>query len=182
MPFHFQKLEIPDVLLVQPKVFGDSRGFFLEVLQESEFQSQGIPGFVQVNHSRSAKGVLRGLHFQFPPHTQGKLVYVVQGAILDVVVDIRRKSSTYGRWIGVNLDSVAKQMLYVPEGFAHGFCVTTDVAEVIYFCTREYHPVSEGGLAWNDPLLKIVWPTDAPVLSEKDQCYPLFEKFESPFE
>lgn len=181
MPFKFQTMEIPDVVLVQPEVFGDSRGFFLELFKSEEFEKHGIPKFVQANHSRSSKGVLRGLHYQAPPEAQGKLVYVTRGSIFDVALDIRRSSPAYGQWVGVDLDAEKKHMLYVPEGFAHGFCVTSETAEVIYFCTREYSPESEGGIMWNDPALNIPWPVSDPALSERDKRYSFLENLISPF-
>ena len=173
MPFRFQRLEIPEVVLIEPKVFADGRGFFMETYKLSDFSEFGIKEpFVQDNHSHSVKGVLRGLHYQNPPKAQGKLVRVVRGEIYDVAVDIRKGSPTYGKWIGVVLSEENKLMLYVPPGFAHGFCVLSEVAEVVYKCTEEYDPVAEAGIIWNDPEIGIKWPIEAPILSEKDSKWP----------
>lgn len=136
MPFRFQRLEIPEVILVEPVLFCDERGFFMETYKFSDFSAFGIKErFVQDNHSRSIKGVLRGLHYQNPPRAQGKLVRVIRGEVFDVAVDIRKGSPTYGRWVGVVLSEENKLMLYVPPGFAHGFCVLSEVTEVVYKCT-----------------------------------------------
>ncbi|MHB1650899.1 MAG: dTDP-4-dehydrorhamnose 3,5-epimerase [Desulfitobacteriaceae bacterium] len=160
------------VLIIEPQVFGDSRGFFLETWNQARYADNGLPAnFVQDNLSFSQRGVLRGLHFQ-NPHTQGKLVYVLQGEVFDVAVDIRVGSRTFGEWVGVTLSSENKRQFYIPEGFAHGFCVTSETALFSYKCTELYHPQSEYGVSWNDPDLGIRWPVDAPVLSEKDQKYP----------
>ena len=157
------------VLLVTPQVFGDDRGFFMETYNQAKAAESGLPTeFVQDNHSKSSKGVLRGLHFQYPMW-QGKLVRVVQGEIFDVAVDIREGSSTYGKWVGYYLNDQNKQQLYVPEGFAHGFVVTSDTAEVVYKCTQLYAPEQEGSLLWNDPEIGIDWPIAEPLLSDKDK-------------
>lgn len=174
MPFTFKRLEIPEVILIEPRVFRDERGFFMEVYKHSEFAAFGIAErFVQDNHSRSVKGVLRGLHYQNPPKAQGKLVRVVVGEIFDVVVDIRKGSPTYGKWVGVKLSAENKRMLYIPPGFAHGFCVISDVAEVVYKVTAEYAPECEGGIIWNDPEVGIDWPIENPMLSPKDANWPM---------
>ena len=162
---------IPEVLIIEPKVFGDSRGFFFESFNQEAFnQATGTSvQFVQDNHSRSAKGVLRGLHYQIQ-HPQGKLVRVVQGAVFDVAVDIRASSPTFGQHVGVELSAENKRMLWVPEGFAHGFVTISDTAEFLYKTTDYYAPQFERGIAWNDPNLGIQWPIDgAPSLSAKDQ-------------
>ena len=173
MPFRFTRLEIPEVVLIEPVVFPDERGFFLEVYKYSEFAAFGITErFLQDNHSRSVKGVLRGLHYQNPPKAQGKLVRVVAGEIFDVAVDIRKGSPTYGRWVGVNLSSENKRMLYIPPGFAHGFCVLSEEAEVLYKTTEEYAPEFETGIIWNDPEIGIRWPVEDPIISEKDARWP----------
>lgn len=173
MPFKFQRLEIPDVILIEPEVFSDERGFFMETYKYSELFAFGIKEhFLQDNHSRSAKGVLRGLHYQNPPKAQGKLVRVILGEVFDVAVDIRKGSPTYGRWVGVVLSSENKRMLYIPPGFAHGFCVLSDVAEVLYKVTEEYAPECEAGIIWNDPEIGIQWPIKNPVLSLKDARWP----------
>jgi dTDP-4-dehydrorhamnose 3,5-epimerase len=159
---------LPGVVLIQPKVFGDERGFFLENYQAQRYHEYGLPDrFVQDNHSRSAKNVLRGLHFQ-KNHPQGKLVYVTSGIVFDVAVDIRVGSATYGRWVGVTLTAESHQQFYVPPGFAHGFCVLSDVADFHYKCTEYYHPEDEGCLRWDDPDVGITWPIDQPILSAKD--------------
>lgn len=162
--------EIPEVLIIEPKVFGDERGFFYESYNQSMLSEKaGIKDeFVQDNHSRSAKHVLRGLHYQLV-HPQGKLVRVVAGEVYDVAVDIRKSSRTFGKWIGVHLSSTNKKMLWVPKGFAHGFVVLSDYAEFLYKTTDFYHPTSERSIRWDDPDLKIQWPIDVkPSLSAKD--------------
>jgi dTDP-4-dehydrorhamnose 3,5-epimerase len=160
---------LPDVLLIEPRVFGDARGFFFESWNEREFERAGIRAkFVQDNHSRSEKGVLRGLHYQIR-QPQGKLVRVTEGEIFDVAVDIRRSSSTFGKWEGVRLSAQSKSMLWIPVGFAHGFCVLSDFAEVFYKATDFYAPEHERCILWNDPELKIDWPlSGAPLISPKD--------------
>lgn len=159
---------IPGVVVITPKVFGDHRGFFMETFNARDFSDAGLPtDFVQDNHSRSAKGVLRGLHFQYP-QWQGKLVRVLSGAIFDVAVDVRKDSPHFGQWVGVTLDSENKQQLYVPPGFAHGFCVLSDIADVSYKCTSMYKPEDEVSLRWDDPDVGIQWPIENPALSEKD--------------
>ncbi len=173
MPFTFRRLEIPEVVLIEPKVFQDGRGFFMETYKFSEFAEFGITErFVQDNHSRSKKGVIRGLHYQNPPRAQGKLVRVVVGEIFDVAVDIRKGSPTYGKWIGERLSSENKRMLYIPPGFAHGFCVLSQEAEVVYKVTEEYAPEHEAGVIWNDPGIGIRWPVENPILSPKDARWP----------
>ncbi len=161
--------ELAEVLLIEPRVFGDERGFFFESWNERSFADIGIKArFVQDNHSRSAKGVLRGLHYQIS-QPQGKLLRVTAGEIFDVVVDIRKSSPSFGKVTTVRLASSAKQMLWVPEGFAHGFCVVSEYAEVLYKCTDFYAPEHERSIAWNDPNLAIAWPLEgAPTLSFKD--------------
>jgi dTDP-4-dehydrorhamnose 3,5-epimerase len=166
---HLIATRIPDVLILEPKVFGDHRGFFLETYRREVFAAAGIPDFVQDNHSRSSKGVLRGLHYQIQ-QPQGKLVRVVQGSIFDVAVDLRRSSPTFGQWVGEILDTDNKRALYVPPGFAHGFLVLSETAEVAYKCTTYYAPQYERSLLWNDPAIGIEWPEGtAPLLSEKDR-------------
>lgn len=162
--------KLDGVLLVTPQVFGDDRGFFMETYNQQKAKELGLPAeFVQDNHSKSSKGVLRGLHYQ-SPQWQGKLVRVIQGEIFDVAVDIRAGSATYGEWVGFYLNDENKQQLYVPEGFAHGFVVTSDTAEVVYKCTSQYAPEQEGSLLWNDPEIGIEWPIDSPLLSAKDEA------------
>ena len=169
--------EIPGVLILEPKVFGDSRGFFLESFNQESFrQATGLDvNFVQDNHSRSRKGVLRGLHYQLPPHAQGKLVRVVSGSVFDVAVDIRRDSPTYGRWVGVSLTAENHRQMWIPPGLAHGFLVTSESADFLYKTTDYYTPSAERCFAWNDPTIRIEWPLDGavPQLSERDRLAPL---------
>ena len=170
MPFEFKSTGIPDVVLVMPKVFKDERGFFLESYQKEQFESAGIAGqFIQDNHSRSGYGVLRGLHFQTEPYAQAKLVQCVRGVVFDVAVDLRGGSSSYGGHVWAVLSEHNHHLLYVPKGFAHGFCVLSDVAEVHYKVDAPYAPEHEEGLLWNDPDLAIPWPIDEPFLSAKDE-------------
>ena len=181
MPFEFKKLEIPDVVLVIPKVFGDERGFFMETFKKSDFEKFGIKGdWVQDNHSRSKKGVLRGLHYQLEPKAQGKLVRVVRGMVFDVAVDIRKGSPWYGKWVGVILSEENKYMLWIPPGFAHGF-LALEESEVVYKCTAEYAPELDRGIIWNDPEIGIVWPIENPILSPKDSKHPFLKDAENNF-
>ena len=174
MPFQFESLDVPDVILVRPTVFRDSRGFFLETYKKSDFVSNGIPDeFVQDNCSHSEHAVLRGLHFQKPPFAQGKLVGALSGEVFDVAVDIRKDSPTYLQWVGVVLTGSARQMVYVPPGFAHGFCVLSEAADVVYKVTAEYRPGYDAGIRWDDPSIGIDWPISEPVLSAKDAALPL---------
>ncbi|MWP48887.1 MULTISPECIES: dTDP-4-dehydrorhamnose 3,5-epimerase [unclassified Gilliamella] len=161
---------IADVKIIKPKVFGDERGFFLETFEQKRYQEMlGIElNFVQDNHSRSQKDVLRGLHFQ-KENPQGKLVRVVRGEVFDVVVDIRKDSPTYGKWVGVTLTEENKTQLWIPPGLAHGFAVLSDIADFEYKCTNYYDPKSEGCLLWNDPTVNISWPISNPLLSAKDK-------------
>ena len=176
MPFTFERLEIPEIVLIKPRVFGDGRGFFLETYKHSDFADQGIAGtFVQTNHSRSAQGVLRGLHYQKEPMAQGKLMAVAQGTIFDVAVDIRVGSPTYGKWAAQILSCDNHYLLYIPPGFAHGFCVLSGYADVIYQVTAEYSAEHERGILWNDPSIGIDWPIQGPALSERDTCQPRLE-------
>lgn len=164
----FERTSLDGVVIVTPKIFGDDRGFFMETYNVKDFVSAGIPeSFIQDNHSRSLYGVLRGLHYQYP-NWQGKLVRALRGEVYDVAVDIRSGSPTFGQWIGVTLSEENKQQIYVPPGFAHGFCVTSDTADVAYKCTTTYRPEEEVSILWNDPDIGIEWPVDNPSLSEKD--------------
>lgn len=182
MPFQFQRLALPDIILVIPKVFGDPRGFFLELYKHSEFAAAGIPDhFVQDNLSKSSKGVLRGLHYQKSPHAQGKLVRCLSGRVFDVAVDIRKGSPHYAKWAGIELSAENSSMLYVPPGFAHGFLVLSDSAEVLYKCTAEYAPESDRGIIWNDPEIGIRWPMPEPLLSDKDGVLPLLKDADNNF-
>ncbi|MFZ2990837.1 dTDP-4-dehydrorhamnose 3,5-epimerase [Ideonella sp.] len=166
------RTEIADVLIFEPRVFGDARGFFFESFNQKVFDEAtgGGHAFVQDNHSRSAKGVLRGLHFQKPPHAQGKLVRVSAGAVFDVAVDIRRDSPTFGRWVGVELNADNHRQLWIPPGLAHGFLVLSETADFLYKTTDYYAPQAEGAIRWDDPDLAIAWPDVgmAPQLSAKD--------------
>jgi len=173
VPFKFKRLAIPDIILIEPTVFPDERGFFIESYKYSEFSAFGIKeNFIQHNHSRSVKDVLRGLHYQSPPKAQGKLVWVVVGKIFDVGVDIRQGSPTYGKWVGERLSAENKRMLYIPPGFAHGFCVLDELAEVLYKTTEEYSLEHDAGIRWNDPEIGIQWPIEHPILSAKDAALP----------
>lgn len=170
---------IPDVLILEPKVFGDERGFFMESFNQRVFDEAvgRHVEFVQDNHSRSTKGVLRGLHYQLPPHVQGKLVRVVQGRVFDVAVDVRRGSPTLGEWVGVELSDVNHRQMWLPAGMAHGFLVLSDSADFIYKTTDFYAPASERCIRWNDPRLGIRWPvgSEATTVSIKDAASPSFE-------
>jgi len=165
-------LAIPEVVLFTPRVFGDARGFFFESFNARTFaETTGLnPDFVQDNHSRSSQGVLRGLHYQLPPHAQGKLVRVVSGEVFDVAVDIRKSSPTFGRWVGATLSAENKQQLWIPPGFAHGFVTLSDSAEFLYKTTDFYAPETERCIIWNDPDIGVTWPwSQTPVVSDKDK-------------
>ncbi|MBK9291057.1 MAG: dTDP-4-dehydrorhamnose 3,5-epimerase [Bacteroidetes bacterium] len=173
---------IPDLLIVKPVVFEDHRGYFFESYNKEKFLQKGIDqNFVQDNESKSAKNVLRGLHFQKPPFAQGKLVRVMKGAVLDVAVDIRKKSPTYGKWASIVLSESNKWMYWIPPGFAHGFVTLEDDTVFFYKCTNVYNKASEGSIRWNDPDLNIDWGVTDPLLSDKDREAPLFRDFVSPF-
>ncbi|HNS31348.1 MAG TPA: dTDP-4-dehydrorhamnose 3,5-epimerase [bacterium] len=175
MLFEFKEVSIKGLLLIYPRVFYDKRGYFLESYQESAFRKHGIPTtFVQDNHSYSSKGTLRALHYQIHPYCQGKLIRVVTGAVWDVTVDLRKGSDTYGKWFGLELDSKEKNMLWIPEGFAHGFTALTDDVNLIYKMTKEYNRKCERGIIWNDPDIGIEWPVENPVMSERDLLHPRF--------
>lgn len=163
---------LPGVLMIEPRVFGDDRGYFFESFHAPRYAEAGIKGsFVQDNISHSKRHVLRGLHMQ-NPNPQGKLVFVLDGEVTDVAVDVRPGSPTFGQWVSAVLSSDNRRQIWVPEGFAHGFCVTSEAALVCYKCTDVYNPAAEMSLLWNDPALGIAWPTDAPILSEKDAAAP----------
>jgi len=182
MPFTFKKLAIPGVILVEAQAFPDERGFFMENFKESVFSINGIKTkFVQDNYSRSVKGVLRGLHYQKNPKAQAKLVIAIRGEIFDVAVDIRKGSPTYGKWVGEILSEQNHKLLYVPEGFAHGFCVLSNEADVLYKVNSEYSAEHERGIAWNDPKVSIKWPTDKPIMIKKDLELPVLEKADNNF-
>lgn len=178
MPFEFEQQKISDVILVKPKIFGDNRGFFMEAYKKSDFTKNGInTDFKQDNHSMSSKGVLRGLHYQAVPYGQAKLVRCIKGRIFDVAVDIRKGSKTFGEYVKVELSEENKHMLYIPEGFAHGFVVLSEEAELVYKTSNEYAPQADRGLRWNDKDLNIDWGIDfEPILSEKDKNQPLLKE------
>lgn len=164
------KTKIEGLLLIEPKVFRDPRGMFVETYHAQRYADVGIPGpFVQDNYSQSTKGTLRGLHFQ-EPRAQGKLVMVVEGSVYDVAVDIRKGSPTFGQWVAVELSADNRRQVYIPPGCAHGFCVTSKTAAFMYKCTEFYSPADERGIIWNDPALSIPWPTKDPMLSAKDRA------------
>jgi dTDP-4-dehydrorhamnose 3,5-epimerase len=168
----FVQTDLPGVLVIEPDVHQDPRGFFLETYHAAKYRAGGIEApFVQDNHSRSIRGTLRGLHLQ-PGRPQGKLIRVVEGEIFDVAVDVRRRSPTFGRWVAVTLSAENFKQCYVPPGFAHGFCVLSQDAQVEYKCTDLYEPASEIGVAWNDPVLAISWPIAQPLLSDRDRRNP----------
>jgi dTDP-4-dehydrorhamnose 3,5-epimerase len=176
MPFRFTRTAIPEAVVIDPRVFADERGFFLEAYKRSEFAAAGITEtFVQTNRSRSAQGILRGLHYQKNPMAQAKLVWASSGVVYDVIVDLRRHGPSYGKWIAETLSAENKKMLYVPPGFAHGFCVLSAEAEIVYMTSEEYDPDLEAGILWNDPDLRINWPVSNPRLSDRDRRWPGFK-------
>jgi len=182
MAFRFEALAIPAVILVTYQKFGDERGYFAETYKQSVFAANGIPAkFVQDNYSHSIHGVLRGLHYQKAPHAQGKLVMAINGEIFDVAVDIRHGSPTYGKWVGEVLSATNGHMLYIPPGFAHGFCVLSAEADVVYKVTNEYAPAHDLGIIWNDPDIGIAWPVAAPRLSPKDARLPRLSAADNDF-
>ncbi|TXH59284.1 MAG: dTDP-4-dehydrorhamnose 3,5-epimerase [Burkholderiaceae bacterium] len=180
---HRAQSALPGVLILEPKVFGDERGFFFESFNQKAFDEAvgAHVEFVQDNHSRSARGVLRGLHYQLPPHAQGKLVRVVRGSVFDVAVDVRRSSPSFGQWVGVGLSEANHRQLWLPPGFAHGFIVTSDSADFLYKTTGFYEPHAERSVRWDDPRLAIAWPEAAlpPTLSGKDAAAPLLDQAET---
>ena len=179
----FTKTEIDGVYIIEPKVFGDNRGYFMETYNENVFKANGLDyTFVQDNQSKSKKGVLRGLHFQ-KTHPQAKLVRVLEGEVLDVAVDLRKGSKTYGKWVGVVLSEENKKMFMIPRGFAHGFVVLSDTATFAYKCDEFYYPEDEGGIAWNDPDVGIDWQYEGePLLSEKDKKHPTLKESKMEFD
>jgi len=182
MVFTFKRLQIPEIILIEPKVFTDNRGFFLESFKESDFLANGISKkFVQDNFSHSAYGVIRGLHYQNPPKAQAKLITVIRGEIFDVAVDIRKNSPTYGKWVGEILSEINHRSLYVPEGFAHGFCVLSKESDVLYKVSNEYSREDEDGVIWNDPAINIAWPIKNPIISSKDGQLRLLEDTNNDF-
>ena len=182
MSFTFEPLEIPGVLLIHPLRRGDDRGFFAETYRRSAFEEAGLDAtFVQDNFARSGPGVLRGLHYQLPPAPQGKLVRVVRGSVFDVAVDLRRGSPTYGRWVGRTLDEASGAMMWIPEGFAHGYAVLGDGADLAYKVTAEYSPELDRGVLWNDPEVGVEWPLADPMLSARDRALPTLREAENTF-
>jgi dTDP-4-dehydrorhamnose 3,5-epimerase len=181
--FQFKKLSIPDIILITPKIFKDARGFFVEIYKKSTFEKIEIKtNFVQDNHSKSNKNVLRGLHYQLPPMEQAKLIICTRGKVFDVVVDIRKGSPHYGKWVGEYLSEENKNMIFIPAGFAHGFLVLSEEAEIIYKINKEYSKEHERGIRWNDPEIGIDWPINKkPILSGKDKNLPNLEKAENTF-
>ena len=181
-----KKTDIEGVLIVEPKVWGDDRGYFFESFNARDFaEKTGLDiTFVQDNESKSRYGVLRGLHFQLPPYTQSKLVRCVKGRVLDIAVDIRKGSSTYGKWVSCELTEDNHRQFFVPKGMAHGFCVLSEEAVFQYKCDDFYHPEAEGGIAWDDPDIAVQWPLPSEdiSLSERDKHHPSFKEFISPFE
>ncbi len=183
MPFKFKKLDIPDVILIEPTFFNDERGVFAETFKLSDFKTAGIKyDFVQDNYSKSKKGVIRGMHYQLDPMAQGKLVRVVHGKIFDAVIDLRKNSPYYCKWVGVILSEENRLMLWVPPGFAHGFLALEDNSEVIYKTTKEYAPGLDRGIIWDDKKIGIKWPIKNPMPSGKDAKLPSFENIENNFE
>lgn len=177
MPFTFKETPIEGLQIIEPRVFGDDRGFFMETFKQKDFADHGIPTeFLQDNHSSSAKGVIRGLHYQLAPFAQGKLVRVVSGSAWDVAVDLREGSKTYGEWYGIELTSENHMMFWIPEGFAHGFAALSDDVQFLYKTTNIYDKASERAIRWDDPDLAIDWPVTDPIVSEKDQVNPTFRE------
>ncbi|SRR5579883_534181 len=182
MPFKFTPLAIPDVILVEPTLFGDSRGFFAETYKACDFKANGItPDFVQDNHSKSKAGVLRGLHFQNNPKAQGKLVRVASGSVFDVAVDIRKNSPTYGKWVSAILSGDNHHMLWVPPGFAHGVLVLEDDTHLLYKVSEVYSPAHDRAIRWDDPAIGINWPIENPELSDKDRNAPFLNDIDANF-
>ena len=178
------KTDIEGVVIIEPRIFGDARGYFFESYNARDFAEVADVTFVQDNESRSCYGVVRGLHFQKPPYAQSKLVRVVEGCVLDVAVDIRRGSPTYGHYVAAELSADNHRQFFLPRGMAHGFAVLSETAVFQYKCDNLYHPESEGAIAWDDPTLAIDWyiPADKVILSDKDSHHPLFNDFITPFE
>lgn len=182
MPFRFTPTDIPDVMVIEPEVFSDARGFFAETYKRSVFAAHGVSEtFVQCNRSKSAKGILRGLHYQKHPRAQSKLVWAVSGEIYDVIVDLRQGGPTYGKWLAVTLSAANKKILYVPMGFAHGYYVNSEEAEIVYMATQEYTPGLEAGVNWNDTELAIDWPIREPQTSDRDKSWPSFRDADNNF-
>jgi dTDP-4-dehydrorhamnose 3,5-epimerase len=182
MSFEFEPLAIPDVIRITPALHGDHRGFFTETYRASAFEEAGIrEAFLQDNHARSTHGVLRGLHYQAPPRGQAKLVRVVQGEVFDVAVDLREGSPTFGQWAGGVLSGEDGAILYIPEGFAHGYLCLSEQADLVYKVSSEFDAALDGGVAWDDPVIGIPWPMENPILSERDLALPSLDSMTSPF-
>ena len=182
MPFKFTKLEIPEVLIIEPTVLKDERGFFMEGFKYSEFQKNGISfNILQENLSHSKKNVLRGLHYQLKEAAQGKLICAVWGSLFDVAIDLRIGSPSYGKWVGVTLSRENRKMIWIPPGFAHGFLALEDDTEILYKTTGEYSQEKERGIIWNDPTIGIKWPFKNPLLSKRDRNLPTLDKAENDF-
>ena len=177
----FKKLSIPEVILIEPKIFSDKRGVFFENFKEKDFLLNGITKMIQDNISHSTFGVIRGLHYQKNPKGQAKLVTTITGKIFDVAVDIRKNSPTYGKWVGEILSSENHRSLYIPEGFAHGFSVLSKEADVFYKVSNEYSQENEGGIKWDDPTINISWAIEQPIISEKDNLLPLLKNIDNNF-
>ena len=183
MPFDFERLSIPDLILIKPEIFPDNRGYFMETYKRSDFRKAGINDlFVQDYHSYSIKGVIRGLHYQLNPMAQGKLVRCIKGQIFDVAVDIRQGSPTYGQWVSIYLSEETGSFLYIPEGFAHGLCSLSEDVHIFSKVTKEYAPEYDFGIIWNDPEINITWPIDNPIISSKDADLPHFSDAPNNFE
>jgi len=179
MPFEFQRTKIPDVILIKPRVFEDDRGFFMETYKKSDFKKTGIDvDFVQCNHSKSTRGVIRGLHFQYRPYVQSKLVRCIKGKVFDVAVDIRKDSKFFGKYVSAELSEENKYLLFIPQGFAHGFQVLSNEAEIEYLVDNEYAPDCEAGIIWNDEDINIEWPINSPIISKKDERLIRLNDFE----
>jgi dTDP-4-dehydrorhamnose 3,5-epimerase len=177
MPFTFTATALPGVVIIDPTLIADERGFFMETFKRSEFAAAGLDvAFVQENQSRSRQGTLRGLHLQHAPRAQGKLVRVLEGEIFDVTADVRPESPTFGQWESVSLSASNRRSVYIPAGYAHGYCVVSPRAEVVYKTTDEYAPEFESGVRWDDPLLGIRWPVSSPILSPRDSKWPLLTR------
>jgi dTDP-4-dehydrorhamnose 3,5-epimerase len=171
---------LPEIIIIGPELFQDDRGYFTEMYHQAKFENAGIKGnFVQDNRSRSLQGTIRGLHYQLGK-PQGKLIWTLSGKVFDVAVDIRRRSPTFGKWLGIMLSSENKKGIYIPPDFAHGFCVLSEEAEIFYKCTEFYSPENERSIRWDDPELAIDWPIKNPILSDKDRTAPLFKEAELP--
>jgi len=175
LSIEYTKTDLPGVLLIEPRVFNDSRGFFMETFHQKKYAEAGIDhAFIQDNYSHSTRGTLRGLHYQLE-HPQAKLVYVIKGEIYDVAVDIRRGSPEFGKWTGQYLSDKNRRQIFVPEGFAHGFCVISETADVLYKATDLYNPDDEYGVLWSDPTIGIDWPVEVPIVSDKDKQFPVLQ-------